>query len=108
MIKALFELDATKVHIHISGHANSGPHGHDLVCAGVSSITTGALNALQQPQNFTITNEEGLLELTSNNPLSDHDHIVLFTMRRQLETIATAHPRSIKITTKGSHHHDDV
>ena len=32
--------------IRISGHANAGPKGSDLVCASISSIATGALNAL--------------------------------------------------------------
>lgn len=108
MIKALFEISATSLHIRISGHANSGPHGHDLVCAGVSSVAIGALNALKRPSDFKIVNEEGLLDLTSNIELTDHDKIVLHTMKRQLETIAHAHPTSIQITTKGSNHHDDV
>lgn len=32
--------------IEISGHAESDSHGNDLVCAGASSISIGALNAL--------------------------------------------------------------
>src|SRR5699024_11963242 len=30
----------------ISGHANSGPYGYDLVCAAVSAVTFGAVNAV--------------------------------------------------------------
>ncbi|HLS22296.1 MAG TPA: ribosomal-processing cysteine protease Prp [Pseudogracilibacillus sp.] len=29
----------------ISGHANSGPYGYDLVCAAVSAVSFGAVNA---------------------------------------------------------------
>ncbi len=32
----------------ISGHANSGPYGYDLVCAGVSAVSFGAVNAVIQ------------------------------------------------------------
>lgn len=32
----------------ISGHANSGPYGYDLVCAGVSAVSFGAVNAALQ------------------------------------------------------------
>lgn len=32
--------------INISGHAGSGPAGYDLVCAGVSAISFGAINAI--------------------------------------------------------------
>ncbi|MEC1720325.1 ribosomal-processing cysteine protease Prp [Schinkia azotoformans] len=30
----------------ISGHAESGPHGHDLVCAAVSAVSFGTVNAV--------------------------------------------------------------
>lgn len=30
----------------VSGHANSGPYGYDLVCAGVSAVTFGTVNAI--------------------------------------------------------------
>ena len=47
--------------ITISGHADSGPKGYDLVCAAVSSIATGALNALNQ-----LASKDVQLELTDN------------------------------------------
>src|SRR5690625_4548177 len=30
----------------ISGHAESGPYGYDLVCAGVSAVSFGTINAI--------------------------------------------------------------
>ncbi|WP_088103679.1 ribosomal-processing cysteine protease Prp [Halalkalibacter urbisdiaboli] len=30
----------------MSGHADSGPHGHDLVCAGASAVSFGSINAI--------------------------------------------------------------
>lgn len=30
----------------LSGHANSGPYGYDLVCAAVSAVSFGAVNAI--------------------------------------------------------------
>lgn len=30
----------------LSGHAESGPKGHDLVCAAVSAVSFGAVNAV--------------------------------------------------------------
>lgn len=30
----------------ISGHADSGPYGYDLVCAGVSAVSFGTVNAV--------------------------------------------------------------
>jgi uncharacterized protein YsxB (DUF464 family) len=31
----------------LTGHADSGPYGQDLVCAAVSAVTIGTLNAIQ-------------------------------------------------------------
>ncbi|WP_042223340.1 ribosomal-processing cysteine protease Prp [Oceanobacillus manasiensis] len=30
----------------LSGHADSGPYGYDLVCAGVSAVSIGTVNAV--------------------------------------------------------------
>lgn len=30
----------------LSGHAESGPYGYDLVCAGVSAVSFGSVNAV--------------------------------------------------------------
>ncbi|HEX7064156.1 MAG TPA: ribosomal-processing cysteine protease Prp [Bacillales bacterium] len=32
----------------LSGHADAGPHGHDLVCAGVSAVSIGTENAVEK------------------------------------------------------------
>lgn len=32
----------------LSGHADSGPYGYDLVCAGVSAVSIGAVNAVME------------------------------------------------------------
>lgn len=46
MIKAvIFRNDENIQAFEISGHAKSGPYGYDLVCAGVSAVTFGAVNA---------------------------------------------------------------
>src|SRR5699024_4701899 len=47
MISVVLFQKENKIHaFELSGHANSGPHGYDLVCAGVSAVTFGAVNAL--------------------------------------------------------------
>ena len=43
----------------VKGHANSAPHGEDLVCAAVSSILVGGCNALKEPNCFAIKLNEG-------------------------------------------------
>ncbi|WP_442902234.1 ribosomal-processing cysteine protease Prp, partial [Faecalicoccus sp.] len=47
MIKVILTYHKDQVSsIQITGHAQSGPYGQDIVCAGVSVASIGALNAL--------------------------------------------------------------
>ncbi len=101
MIKVVYQAEEGKIYLKVSGHASSAPHGQDLICASVSSITTGALNALENPPSFKIVAREGLLELTSLSQPTNHDSIVLRTMLTQLETIAESYPHYINISRKG-------
>lgn len=50
MIDIIFERNEDKT-IHtftMKGHAQSGPHGQDLVCAGASAVSFGAINAIHE------------------------------------------------------------
>jgi hypothetical protein len=38
--------------ITVSGHAESGPYGYDLVCAAVSAITFGGINSIEALCHF--------------------------------------------------------
>ncbi|HLS35383.1 MAG TPA: ribosomal-processing cysteine protease Prp [Bacillota bacterium] len=44
--------------ITISGHAESGPAGYDLVCAGVSAVSFGAINAVYRLANVKLIIEQ--------------------------------------------------
>ncbi|SFE70971.1 ribosomal-processing cysteine protease Prp [Alteribacillus iranensis] len=48
MIKVNVERDESRsIHtFSMSGHADSGPYGYDLVCAGASAVSFGAVNAI--------------------------------------------------------------
>ncbi|WP_082233708.1 ribosomal-processing cysteine protease Prp [Halobacillus massiliensis] len=47
MIKvSLFRSKGELTGFEISGHAESGPYGHDLVCAAVSAVSFGTVNAI--------------------------------------------------------------
>jgi hypothetical protein len=102
MIKVIFHEADQKIYVKVKGHSLSAPKGADLVCAGVSSVTTGALNALDHPTSFQIISNEGLLEIMTITTVSAHDQVVLQTMLRQLETIAEAYPQYVKISKKGT------
>ena len=47
MIKVIYEVnDDRYLSIQVSGHADAGEYGKDLICASVSSIMFGFMNAL--------------------------------------------------------------
>ena len=83
--------------ILIKGHANCGDYGKDLVCAGVSAVSVGALNALEEVDSYEIEVEEGRIKATFGKARSDHDEIVLETMILQLKTIQVSYPEAIDI-----------
>lgn len=43
----------------LSGHAGSGPYGFDLVCAGVSAVSFGAVNAVMELCELELGIEQG-------------------------------------------------
>lgn len=54
---------STIVSVELSGHADSGPYGYDIVCAAVSALTIGTVNSLIALADISLdiqaNNEEG-------------------------------------------------
>ena len=74
MIKVLIKNEGNKFFsLEVKGHANSAPHGEDLVCAGVSAILTGGFNSLEKPEYFKIELKEGYAYLEKKNDNDDPD-----------------------------------
>ncbi|MBM7644712.1 uncharacterized protein YsxB (DUF464 family) [Scopulibacillus daqui] len=49
-----------RIHIvTIKGHADAGPHGYDLICAGVSAVSFGSLNAIQSLTGLELNVKQG-------------------------------------------------
>jgi uncharacterized protein YsxB (DUF464 family) len=84
--------------LEISGHADSAPHGQDLVCAGVSCIAYGLLNALDQmvPDACRITVEPNRIRI---EVLQDSAELqtILTTARWQLATVAQRYPQYVSL-----------
>lgn len=97
MIKVIKENN----YIKLSGHANSGSYGNDIVCASVSSIVyttvNGILNIDKEAIKFI---DEKDFEIIINK-----DDFVTKTlidnMLNLLEEIAIKYPKNIKIISKG-------
>ena len=79
------------------GHANFAEHGKDIVCAGVSAVVTGGINALESEiENIKIINEENTLGVEVINS-NDKIQLILKTILIQLETIESSYKKYIKI-----------
>ncbi|MGX6442908.1 ribosomal-processing cysteine protease Prp [Neobacillus sp. K501] len=92
----------------ISGHAFFANRGNDIVCAGVSAVSIGAINAIHEITGVTpkteIDYEEGLLccVIPENLPAPEQDKIqvLLEGMYFSLKTIEEEYGKHIKITFK--------
>ncbi len=85
----------------IKGHAGSGPFGHDLVCSAISGIVLGGLNNLQDDsKKYKVEVKDGYVYLESLKEVSEHDEIVLETIEKQIESIASSYPKNVKLERK--------
>lgn len=85
--------------VTIVGHANYSQLGTDIVCASISAIVIGTLNALDEMESKTIkviNNTSGLVKVkvitTTNN-----NQVILKTMLWQLKTINAQYMKYLKI-----------
>ncbi len=98
MIKVLIKQEENKFKsLEVKGHAKSGDAGNDLVCAGVSSVITGGLNNLKNPQSFDIILDEGHARIEAFNSISSHDEVVIETIITGLKTIEESYGKFIQI-----------
>lgn len=91
--------DNAIISIEIIGHANFASKGEDLVCAGVSSIGVGALNALDElcADKCLMTLSDGYIkvEVKQNNK---EVQMILKTLYIQLQTMVESYAEYIEIT----------
>ncbi len=84
--------------VTISGHADYADKGEDLVCAAVSSIGVGSLNAIdsQCPESCDMQMREGYIKIDVIND-SDNLQIILNTVRIQFKSIEYSNKQYIKV-----------
>ena len=83
----------------VTGQANSAPYGEDLVCAAVSAVITGGINALDL-KTVKVKNTEGLSDLQILDLKHESNQSVYRVMHIQLQTIANDYPKFIRINLK--------
>ncbi|WP_342276910.1 ribosomal-processing cysteine protease Prp [Spiroplasma endosymbiont of Nebria brevicollis] len=85
--------------VTITGHANFLQLGTDIVCAAVSAIVIGTLNALDQMEKKTIkviNNKSGFVKIKVIISTNDNQ-VMLKTMLWQLKTISAQYTQYLKI-----------
>lgn len=93
-------VDNSLSHMTIKGHGGL-EYGKDVICAGVSACLIGALNALDNAENYDIVVEEGYCTIDKKNDTTMHDEVVLETLIMQLETIGKSYPDRLTIKFSG-------
>ena len=99
MIKIVIKTDESiqKItSVEVKGHSGKDVYGKDLVCAAVSAIVTGGMNALQD-KDYSFLLEEGHAYIKALDIPSDYDAVVLKTIQIQLQTVQETDPGFVKI-----------
>ncbi|HEU5139720.1 MAG TPA: ribosomal-processing cysteine protease Prp [Bacillales bacterium] len=95
------------VSFSLRGHADAGPYGHDLVCAGVSAVSIGTENAVHALCGVRLKVEQdekagGFLECTVPEDLEDETdekvQLLLEGMVVSLEAIVLEYDQYIQFT----------
>ena len=108
MIQALFKRDedGNLVSFEITGHAESGPDGSDIVCAAVSALPFGATNSIEALAGFQplveMDEENGghlYVEVIQdiNREQSHIAQILLESLLLSIGTIVEEYPEYVKI-----------
>jgi uncharacterized protein YsxB (DUF464 family) len=101
MIKVIYEVKDDKYKsLDVSGHALSDEYGKDLICASVSSIMFGFMNALDAlNENIDIkqlTNEIKVVNKSDSGIVQNYFELVMI----QLKTIEESYGDFIKLERK--------
>ena len=100
MIKVKIENNKTKIiSLEVSGHSNYEEKGKDIVCAGVSAIVVGGVNALANESKKAIDYEckDGYVRVFVKDIDNDNIQKILEVITTQLYTIEESYPKFIKI-----------
>ena len=94
--------DGKIVYLSVKGHADYKEEGKDIVCAAISSISVGGINALKNPEDFILKVEKGNVEISVKGEASEHDYQVLDTMLIQMKSVEETSSKYVKVVEKGN------
>jgi uncharacterized protein YsxB (DUF464 family) len=94
----------TPVGFELTGHADQGAYGEDIVCAGISAITETALLGITDVLKLDAawTREDGHLVCELSRDMAEEDlekaAVVFNTMIAGLTSLQQAYPKSLKFS----------
>ena len=94
----------TPVGFELTGHADQGAYGEDVVCAGISAITQTAVLGITDVLKLdaACTHENGYMRCELSRETSPEDMekaaIVFHTMIAGLTSLKDAYPKSLKFS----------
>lgn len=86
----------------VSGHSNYDEHGKDIVCAGVSAIVTGGINALgiENKNAISYRVDDGYVNLDVLDIMNNNIQMIMNVIVIQLRTIEESYKKYVKIYEK--------
>lgn len=108
MIKVMItrHSDGTIDSFTVKGHANYAKHGEDIVCAGVSAVTVGTVNAIEQLTGIELVCKmqdgfvSGGVPKLLESPQSEQVQLLLESMIVSLKTIEDSYGTYLQINEK--------
>ncbi len=88
--------------LEVSGHSNYDEKGKDIVCAGVSSVVVGGLNALtyENKKKVSIKMNDGYVKVDILDLNDDKLQLIMNVIIIQLKSIEESYKKYIKIEEK--------
>ena len=99
MIRVVIKIDESSdkiTSIEVKGHSGKDVYGKDLVCAAVSAVLTGGMNALKDKE-YDFKLDEGHAYIKALDIPSDYDSVVLKTIEVQFQTIEESNKDYVRI-----------
>lgn len=95
--------------VEMSGHAEAGPYGHDIVCAAVSALSIGTVNSLSEIAEIPVKvvsaeDSGGYLKFTIPSDISQKQmetgQVLLQSLLLSLKSIEDEYSEYVKINSQ--------
>lgn len=82
----------------VSGHADAGEKGYDIVCAAISFLATTCANALESVANvkLTATQEDGYLKANAAQT-NERTQTILRTFYQGAQDLSQTYPQHVRL-----------